>query len=97
MMGIQPNLLNQLVSLLLGASVAGVLIFFMSSDGIGAGPSTAGISSWVNGTMAVPVAPAQEANHTSASKVDVASPQEANHNTSQVSKTCDSCSVSYYL
>uniref|UniRef100_A0A453GC78 Uncharacterized protein n=1 Tax=Aegilops tauschii subsp. strangulata TaxID=200361 RepID=A0A453GC78_AEGTS len=69
-MGIQPNLLNQLVSLLLGASVAGVLIFFMSSDGIGAGPSTPGISSWVNGTMAVPVAPAQEANHTSASKVD---------------------------
>lgn len=86
MMGIQPNLLNQLVSLLLGASVAGVLIFFMSSDGIGAGPSSAGISSWVNGTMAAPVAPAQEqeANHTSASKVDgVASPQEANHNTSQ--------------
>ncbi|XP_037410027.1 uncharacterized protein At1g28695-like [Triticum dicoccoides] len=84
MMGIQPNLLNQLVSLLLGASVAGVLIFFMSSDGIGAGPSTPGISSWVNETMAVPVAPAHEANHTSASKVDgVASPQEANHNTSQ--------------
>jgi len=77
MMGIQPNLLNQLVSLLLGASVAGVLIFFLSSEGIGAQPSAAGISSWANGTMAFPDAPAQDANQTS--KVEVASPQEANH------------------
>ena len=83
MMGIQPNLLNQLVSLLLGASVAGVLLFFLSSAGIGAGPSTAGISSWSNGTMGFSVPPAQEASQTT--KVEVAASREANH-TAQVSE-----------
>jgi hypothetical protein len=85
MMGIQPNLLNQLVSVLLGASVAGVLIFFLSSEGVVSPPSTAVIliSSWTNGTMGFTDTPAQDANQTS--KVDVASPQEAN-NTAQVSE-----------
>ncbi|XP_047053418.1 uncharacterized protein At1g28695-like [Lolium rigidum] len=77
MMGIQPNLLNQLVSFLLGASVAGVLIFFLSSEGVVSRPSTAVISSWSNGTMGFPDSPAQDANQTS--RLEVASPQEANH------------------
>lgn len=57
MMGSQQSVLNQLVSFLLGASVALVLLFFLSSAGLGA-RSTAGISSWTN-------PPAQEANMTS--------------------------------
>jgi hypothetical protein len=83
MMGIQPNLLNQLVSFLLGASAAGVLIFFLSFEGVVSRPSTAVISSWSNGTMGFPDSPAQDANQTS--RLEVASPQEANH-TSQVSE-----------
>jgi hypothetical protein len=81
MMGIQPNLLNQLVSVLLGASVAGVLIFFLSSEGVVSPPSTAVISSWTNGTMGFPDTPAEDANQTG--MVDAASPQEAK-NTTQV-------------
>lgn len=77
MMGVKQNVLNQLVSLLLGASVAGVFVFFLSSAGTGA--RSAGISSFANGTMAIPT-PSQEANHANHTGSKVAS-HETNQTT----------------
>lgn len=58
-MGSQQNALHQLVSFILGASAAAVLLFFLTSASSGA--RFTGISSWANGTAEFD-APAQEAN-----------------------------------
>jgi len=59
-MGSQQNTLHQLVSFILGASAAAVLLFFLTSATSGA--RFTGISSWANGTTALDAAPAQEAS-----------------------------------
>jgi len=59
-MGSQQNALHQLVSFILGASAAAVLLFFLTSATSGA--RFTGISSWANGTTALDAAPAQEAS-----------------------------------
>ncbi|KAL6840410.1 hypothetical protein ACP4OV_030220 [Aristida adscensionis] len=56
-MGSQQNILNQLVSFILGASAAAVLLFFVSSAR--SGTQSTAISNWSNGTMAF-AAPTQE-------------------------------------
>jgi hypothetical protein len=58
-MGSQQNVLNQLVSFILGASAAVVLLFFLTSAGRAA--RSTGISSWANGTVDFADAPVQEA------------------------------------
>ncbi|CAL4953008.1 unnamed protein product [Urochloa decumbens] len=58
-MGSQQNALHQLVSFILGASAAAVLLLFLTSASSGA--RFTGISSWANGTAEFG-APAQEAN-----------------------------------
>ncbi|RLN05119.1 uncharacterized protein C2845_PM13G17450 [Panicum miliaceum] len=58
-MGSQQNALHQLVSFILGASAAAVLIFFLTSASSGA--RFTGISSWANGTTEFD-APAREAS-----------------------------------
>jgi len=58
-MGSQQNALHQLVSFILGASAAAVLLFFLTSASSGA--RFTGISSWANGTTALD-APALEAS-----------------------------------
>nr|CAB3475256.1 unnamed protein product [Digitaria exilis] len=59
-MGSQQNALHQLVSFILGASAAAVLIFFLTSASSGARFTE--ISSWANGTTAFDDHPVQEAN-----------------------------------
>jgi len=59
-MGSQQNALHQLVSFILGASAAAVLLFFLTSASSGA--RFTGLSSWANGTTALDAAPAQEAS-----------------------------------
>ncbi|GJM92055.1 hypothetical protein PR202_ga08482 [Eleusine coracana subsp. coracana] len=59
-MGSQQNVLNQLVSFILGASAAAVLLFFLTSAG-SASRST-GISSWANGTLEFADGPLQDAS-----------------------------------
>ncbi|KAG2602970.1 uncharacterized protein At1g28695-like [Panicum virgatum] len=58
-MGSQQNALHQLVSFILGASAAAVLLFFLTTASSGA--RFTGISSWANGTTALD-APALEAS-----------------------------------
>uniref|UniRef100_A0A804N8K0 Nucleotide-diphospho-sugar transferase domain-containing protein n=1 Tax=Zea mays TaxID=4577 RepID=A0A804N8K0_MAIZE len=69
-MGGQQNALHQLVSFILGASAAAVLLFFLTTATSGA--RFTGISSWANGTTGfdddapVQAAPATRANHADA-------------------------------
>ncbi|XP_066380175.1 uncharacterized protein At1g28695-like isoform X2 [Miscanthus floridulus] len=58
-MGSQQNTLHQLVSFILGASAAAVLLFFLTTAT--SGGRFTGISTWANGTTGFDDAPVQEA------------------------------------
>jgi len=58
-MGSQQNALHQLVSFILGASAAAVLLFFLTTAT--SGGRFTGISTWANGTTGFDDAPVQEA------------------------------------
>jgi hypothetical protein len=73
-MGSQQNVLNQLVSFILGASAAVVLLFFLTSAGRAA--RSTGISSWANGTVEFADAPVQEASP--AGEAAVHTPEKVN-------------------
>jgi len=100
-MGSQQNVLHQLVSFILGASAAAVLLFFLTTATTGA--RFTGISTWANGTTGFDDAPFQEEAPATTARVPAApahADAKVNSSTNHIpvakfqSPCCSLCSIS---